>query len=106
MDRNTIRKIFLATLLPLNIFMLAFFWWKTGLKNYVVISAISTVGWLSFMLVVLKHGYMLGRRIVVTREENSLKFYCNVGLLLFGYLLMIFFSVGLYLQETGYLARN
>ena len=96
----------LATLLPLNILMVVYFWAETGMKSYIIISAVVTLGWSSFILVGLKSGYMLGRRVVIAKEQNPMKFYGNVLLLLLSYLLMILFSVGLYLQETGYLVRN
>lgn len=96
----------MATLLPLNVFMLVVFWWKTGVKSYLIISGVTTVGWLSFVLIVLKRGYMLGSRMAIAREDNPLKFWANVGFLLLGYALMLFLSVGLYLQETGHLARK
>ncbi len=106
MRNETLRKSLLATLLPLNILMVVYFWAKTGMKSYIIISAVVTLGWISFILVVLKSGYMLGRRVVIAKEQNPMKFYGNVVLLLLGYLLVILFSVGLYLQETGYLARD
>lgn len=96
----------MATLLPLNVFMLVVFWWKTGVKSYLIISGVTTVGWLSFVLMVLKRGYMLGRRTAIACQDNPFKFWANVGFLLLGYVLMLSFSVGLYLQETGYLARK
>jgi hypothetical protein len=106
MKNETLRKSLLATLYPLNILMLVYFWAKTGMKSYIIISAVVTLGWISFILVVLKCGYMLGRRVIIAKEQSPMKFYGNVLLLLLGYLLMILFSVGLYLQETGYLVRN
>lgn len=90
----------------MNILMITFFLAKTGVKAYVVISAIVTLGWLGFMFVVLKHGYMFGSRIVILKENSPTKFYVNIGLLLLGYGLMILFSFGLYLQKIGYLGGN
>lgn len=103
---NKFSKILMATLLLGNVLLITFFWVKTGLKSYIIISGIVTLGTLCFIFLVLKNGYMLSRRTVISKERNPKDFYANVGLLLLFYFLMLGFSLGLYLQETGILHHN
>ncbi|HSY19863.1 MAG TPA: hypothetical protein VK815_16085 [Candidatus Acidoferrales bacterium] len=85
----------------INALTMSFFLVESGLKPYVTISSFMTFGALGFIVLVLKHGFMIGGKAsVIKKADSPFKFYVNAAFLLGIYLFMLAMSVGLYFQET------
>lgn len=97
--------ILLSAMFVINAGMTIFFYVKTGFKPYLGVFLFLSFGWLSGFYFGFKRGFMLSRGVAISKQRDSSKFYLNIGILFGIYLLVLLFFVGMFLQQTGYLAR-
>ena len=103
--RKKLITLLLFVILPSNIGLLALLGIKTRLA-VTIPSSVVTLGALGFLYLVLKHGFVFGRGVTYSIENNARTYYANVALIFGMYLLAVAFTVGLFLQEIGYLSQN
>jgi len=103
--RKKLITLLLFVVLPSNLALLAFLGIKTR-PAVAIISSVMTLGGLGFLYLVLKHGFVLGRGVTYSIENNPRTYYANVAFVFGWYLVVVAFTVGLYLQEIGYLSQK
>lgn len=90
--------------LPANLALLAFLGINTR-PTVTIISSVMTLTGLGFLYLVLKHGFVFGRGVTYSIENNPRTYYVNVAVIFGWYLFVVAFTIGLYLQEVGYFPR-
>jgi len=101
MTHVKLSRIWASVASLVNVLLLVFFLAMTGPQKYILICGIVMFGSTGFIFLVLKNGYILRRGKTISIKTDPRKFYINIGLLIFIYLIVLLFSCLFYLQEAG-----